>query len=634
MKDAFVEFVRDLQGTVRARRQEKIREVELTWSANELASFRLFVMGLHSSEMTDVCYALADAKATPLLEILVDFAEKNPELMKIAFQSMEKTSGLARVFLAKKLLNSKKSEVRARTCEMLGSSGETARAMLEMALGDPSAKVQVSAIQAIVRGGHGSLGKKLIPLLRNHYKDVRFAALGALARLGEHSAALTHDVLVILQDQSEEEQVRRIAAGILVRASCQEGRMRLLEALRNPDAEYVLRLAAAESLSGYNDADCIKAVLRAAHDKDANIAKTARLSLSRKHSQDFVNILALCLEDPDLQVAVLAAELLGGLDVSFVKEILINRLKIEQRLPLVIALAEAMSNGGFAGAWPALIEKFHEKKASSPMFFAALADAAAEENLPEFASLFDEVADEESKTVIMQRLALFSQTSPITAEIKALAVRVLNGPNTLFHLSAATILAHVPFLEAEHTSMLLYRLAEQGEEPTVPRIVGILLRNRQGALADLFQCAPPSAAKLLVSAVKEASWLGEKATLLFHIVAHWVRNDVQDAKEALQAIAFLDSAALVAAMPKCPDQLFLIEAWTHLPEQDRFAHRPDLDAFFKTATPHDCLQGMHILDKLHDTWYLRAIASVAFTTKEPAVQQAAIALTRTLVLAK
>lgn len=633
MKDAFVELVRDLQGTVRARRQEKIREVELTWSASELASFRLFVMGLHSSEMTDVCYALSDAKATPLLEILIDFAEKNAELMKVAFQAMEKTSGMARIHLAKQLLNSKKYEVRARTCEMLGTSGEAAKSMLEMALDDPSAKVQVAAIQGILRGGHGTLSTRLIPLLRSPDKDVRFAALGALARLGSHSADLSNDVLGILDDQSEKEQVRRIAAGILVRVSCREGRRRLLEALRNPDAEYVVRLAAAESLSGYNDAEAIKDVLRAAHDKDPNIAKTARLSLSRKHSPDFVNILALCLEDSDLQIAVLAAELLGGIDVHLVRGILIRRLKVEQRLPLVTALADAMSKGGFAGAWPRLIEKFREKKACSPLLVAALADAAEEENLSEFASLFDDVVDEESKALILQRLALFAQTSPVTAAMEALAVRVLNASATVFHLSAATILAQVPLLDAEHTAMVLRRLAEHGEDPAVPRIVGILLRTRRGALADVFQFAPPSAARLLVSAVEEASCLGEKAPLLFHTVAHWVRHGVQDAKEALQAMALFDPAALIAAMPKCPDQIFLIEAWTHLPEQDRLAYRPDLEAFFKLSTPSDCLQVMHCLEKLHDAWYVREIASVAFSTKEPAVQQAAIALTRTLVLA-
>lgn len=633
MKDAFVELVRDLQGTVRARRQEKIREVELTWSGNELASFRLFVLGLHPSEMTDVCYALADAKATPLLEILIDFAEKNAELMKVAFQSMEKTSGLARVFLAKKLLASPKPEVRARTCEMLGSSGEAAKAMLEMTLEDHNAKVQVAAIQALVRGGHGSVWAKLVPLLRSKDREVRFAALGGLARLGAHSAALKTDLLGILQNQAEEEQVRRIAAGVLVRIACQDGRTLLLEALRNPEADYVLRVAAAESLSGFNDVDAIKTVLRAAHDQDSAIAKTARLSLSRKSSQEFVNILALCLEDADQQVAELAAELLGGLDASVVKEILINRLKIEQRLPLVVALAEAMSNGGFTGAWPTLIEKFHEKKAYSPTFFAALADAAEEKNLPEFASLFDEVADEEVKALIMQRLALFSQTSPIAATIKALAVRVLNAPNAMLHLSAATILANVPCLEAEHAAIVLQRLAEQGHESAVPRIVGIMLRNRNGALADLFQHAPPAAARLLVPAAEEARCLGDHATALFHTVAGWARNDVPAAKEALQAIAALDPAALIAAMPKCPDQLFLIEAWTHVPDQDRLAHRPDLDAFFKTATPQDSVQGMHILGGLHEAWYLRNIASVAFTTKDVAVRQAAIALTRTLVLA-
>lgn len=633
MKDAFVELVRELQGTVRARRQEKIREVELSWSAAELVGFRLFVMGLHSAEMADVCYALSDAQAAPLLEILGDFAEKDPDLMKIAFRSMEKTSHLARIFLAKRLIASPKPEVRARTCEMLGNSGSQAEPLLEQALADRDVRVQQAAIHAISRGAFKNLGPRLLPLLRSSDRNVRFAALGAIARMGVTSPTLNTDLLAILQDSSQEEQTRRLAAGVLARASNRKGRSVLLDALRHPGAEYVLRVAAAESLSGYDDSEAIKAVLRAVDDPDATISKTARMSLSRKHSQAFADILARHLGDADVRIAELAAEVLGGLDARFVRDILLSRLKTERRMPLVSALAQAMSKGGIPGAWNALMAKQQEEKISSPAFFSALADVAEEDNLAEFAALFDTVQDAEIRRVIMARLALFARTSPVAPEIESLAARVLHEPDETLHLSAATILAHVPHLDAQKVALVLERLAGSGEDPGVARVVGAMLRNRGGTLADVFLDAPPSAAGLLAQAATEAACVGEKAESLFRIVAHWARNGAPHARDALQAMAFLAPSALVAAMAKCPDQIFLMEAWSALPEQDRASNRPDFQAFFTEAAPEDALAGIQMLKKLRDLRSLGDVADVAFTSGYPAVRKAALALTRELILA-
>lgn len=633
MKDAFVDFVRELQGTVRARRQEKIREVELAWSASELAGFRLFVMGLHSSEMADVCYALSDAQAVPLLEILGDFAEKDPDLMAIAFRSLEKTSYLARIFLAKRLIASPKPEVRARTCEMLGNSGSQAEPLLEQALADRDARVQYAAVNAVFRGAFKRLGPRIVPLLRSGDKKVRFAALGAVARLGVTSPTLNNDLLAILQDSSQDEQARRLAAGILARASSRKARAALLEALRNPDAEYALRVAAAESLSGYDDPEAIQAVLRAVDDRNANIAKTARMALSRKHSQAFADILAQNLGNADLRIAELAAEVLGGLDARFVRDILMSRLQTERRIPVVSALAQAMSKGGIPGTWNALMAKQQEEKIYSPAFFSALADVAAEDNLREFASLFDKVHDPAVRRVIMDRLALFARTSPVAPEIESLAARVLNEPDTTLYISAATILAHVADLDAYKVRLVLERLAGAGEDPGVMRVLAVMLRNKGGALADLFLGAPPSAAGLLAQAAAEAACVGERAESLFRTVANWARIGAPRAGDALQAMALLAPAALVAAMAHCADQLFLMEAWSALPDQDRASNRPNFQAFFADASPEDALAGIRILKGLQDPRSLNAMADVAFTSKEPAVRKAALALTRELVLA-
>lgn len=633
MKDAFVELVRELRGTVRARRQEKLREVELAWSAAELAGFRLFVMGLHSSEMADVCYALSDAQAVPLLEILGDFAEKGPDLMKIAFRSMEKTSSLARTFLARRLIASAKPEVRARTCEMLGNSGAQAEPLLKQALADQDAGVQRAAIDAVSRGAFKHLGLTVVPLLRSGDKEVRFAALGAVARLGVTSPSLNEDLLSILRDSSQEEQARRLAAGILARTASGKGRAVLLEALRVPGAEYTLRVAAAESLSGYDDQEAIRAVLRAVDDRDATVAKTARMSLSRKHSQAFADILARNLDDADMRIAELAAEMLGGLDARLVRDILMSRLKTERRIPVVSALAQAMSKGGIPGTWNALIAKQHEENICSPAFFHALADVAEEDNLREFASLFDNVHDAGIRRVIMDRLALFARTSPVPPEIESLAVRVLNAPDTTLHISAATILAHVSGLEAQTATLVWERLAGAGEDPRVTRAVAEMLRNRGGALADLFLGAPPAAAGLLAQAATEAAGLGGKAAQLFRSVANWARIGAPRAREALQAMAVLAPSALVAAMTNCADQIFLLEAWSGLPERERTSNRPDFQAFFADASPEDALAGIRILKRLQDLRSLNAMADVAFTSREPAVREAALALTRELILA-
>lgn len=633
MKEAFIELVRELRGTVRARRQEKIREVELAWSAGELAGFRLFVMGLHSSEMADVCCALSDAQAAPLLEILGDFAEKDSDLMKIAFRSMEKTSHLAQVFLAKRLIVSPKPEVRARTCEMLGNSGSRAEPLLEQALADRDPGVQQAAVHAISRGAFRSLGSRLFPLLRSGDKNVRFAALGAIARLGLASPALNNDLLAILQDSSLDEQARRLAAGVLARTASRKGRAALLEALRNPGAEYVLRVAAAESLSGYDDPEAIKAVMLAVDDPNVHISKIARMSLSRKHSQAFADILAQHLGDADVRIAELAAELLGGLDARFVRDILMNRLKAERRIPVVNALAQAMGKGGIPGTWDALMAKRQEENICSPAFFSALADVAEENDLPEFASLFDNVHDAEIRRVIMDRLALFARTSPVAPEIESLAARVLHEPDKTLYISAAAILAHVSHLDAQKVALVLERLADSGEDPEVARVVGAMLRSREGALADVFLGAPPSTAGILAQAASEAACAGEKAEPLFRAVANWARTDVPRARDALRAMALLAPSALVAAMTKCPDQIFLMEAWSALPDQDRVSNRPNFHDFFADAAPEDALAGIRILKKLQDPRSLNAVADVAFTSRYPAVRKAALALTRELILA-
>lgn len=632
MKNEFVELVRELQGTVRARRQQKIREVELAWTASELAAFRLFVQGLHASEMADICYALADAQAIPLLDILGDFAQINPELMKIAFAAMEKTSQPARLYLGKRLITSKDPQVRARACRLLGNSGPQAAPMIAQALQDSDAKVQQAAITAIGRGEFKSLEPRLGPFLRSESRNVRLAALGAIGHLGAASPALNDDLLAILQSGSRDDTSMRLAADLLARSASRRGRSILLAALQNQGAAPALRLAAADALSGYDDPGAIKAVLGAAEANDANLAKTARLALSRRQSPVFARELAENLADDDVRIAELAAEVLGGLDASIAGGILLERLKTEKRVPVINAIAKALGNAGVPGAWQALLAKQREEKILSPEFFSALADAAEDANLAEFASFFSRIDDLAVRRVIMDRLALFARATPVGPEVAALATEILNSPDQTFHLQAAAILARLARLEPPLLTAVLECLAANAENDEARRAVRALLRGREGALAEVFLGAPDRVAPLLAYAATEAASIGAGGAELFRAVASWARRDAPGARAALRNMARLAPATLAAAMAESPDRLYLLEAWSRLPERERLAHWPPLAGFFAKASPPDAIEAIGLLNNLRDVRSLRDMADVAFTAKAEDVRRAALALTRQLIL--
>lgn len=633
MKDAFVAFIRDLQETVRAQRQERIREVELSWNTDELASFRQFVKGLHSSEKADICHALSDARAVQLLEILLDFAEGIPELRNSAFESMAKTSPQARVYLARRLVNSQNAELRAKACKMLGAVGSPARGLLEHALGDEDATVQQAAIEAISRGAFKGLEPRILPFLASSDKNTRFAALQAIASFGAVPTASSDALLSILEDDQQDEQARRLAARILGRSGDIRARGLLLAALRDQDAPEALRMAAAESLSAWCDLDAVKAVLQAVGDHDAVIAQMAHMSLNRNSSEAFASILAKLLADDDTAIAGLAAELLGALDSGIAGQTLLDRLKTERRMPVIGALASALGNAGVPQAWDALMTKIHEENIDDPAIFSALAEVAKEENLEEFAALFDAQSNAASKRIILERLANFALTSPVPPGLKSLATRLLNETDQSLHIWAATILGHVSDLRAQDAALILGRLADLGEEPHIHTIIAAMLRNKNGELGEIFLKAPEKASQLLAQAVPEAGSMGKNADALFLKAANWARQGASGAKEALKGMGLLAPAALAKAMPKCADQIFLIEAWSSLPDRERAAHRPNFHAFFAAASPEDALAGIRILSAMRDLYSLQNLADVAFTSTNPDIRKAALSQTAGLVLA-
>lgn len=192
MKGMFVEFVRILRDPVRARRQEKIREVELTWSDHDLSNFRVFAMGLQPAEMADVCHALADATAIPLLEVLVDYTGINNELMLLAFQSLEKVPASARLFLAGRMLASPNPVVRAGACTMLGGVGAPATEALTGALGDGSDLVEaVAGLLRAVREEKSGLADTAGRALTGMEPEAIIPTLATILRGGDLGMAMT-----------------------------------------------------------------------------------------------------------------------------------------------------------------------------------------------------------------------------------------------------------------------------------------------------------------------------------------------------------------------------------------------------------------------------------------------------------
>ncbi len=629
MKGMFVDLVRGLRDPVRARRQEKIREVELTWSDHDLNNFRVFALGLQPAEMADVCYALADATATPLLELLVDYAEVNNDLMQIAFRSLEKAPLSARLFLAGRLFASRNPLIRASTCNMLAGAGLAGSELVTRARDDESNLVEAAAIRALARIGQVEAGEKIVSRLRGDSEEIRALALDAMTRLGVRSSAFEVEALTLFRNPGEKPEVRRKAALALAGMRSADGRLAMLAELAGSGRDAGSQKTAIEALAGYSDPEVVSALLRIMRGDSSALADAARQSLGAMDPAVTLGILRDRLQGGDAALGMVAAEILGGISSSQAGHILGNCLLEEKRPVLVASIADALGKSGHPGAWKVLYRKLKADAPDSLPLLAALADSASEENLDDFAQLLDNLPESGAGELILRRLAAFSRTIRPSPVILRRAVGVLDSGNRGLAIPAVEILAYSG--EESVRERLLTEMAHLGAELPTRRLLHVMLKFKGGELAALFEGAGPDTAGLVAPAAAEAESMGRGGAEFFVRLASWVRLEAGGAREGLAAAAQLDPAQLVEAMRKGPDRVFLLEAWAGLGPRDRLRYSPDLDGLFLASEAKDRLFALGVLSRLSEERHLRSVATLAFGDRDPNVKAAAISLTRSLV---
>ncbi len=633
MKGRFVEFVRNLRDPVRARRQEKIREVELTWSDHDLSNFRVFALGLQPAEMADVCYALSDGSAIPLLELLVDYAPVNDELMAIAFQSLEKTPMSARLFLADRLLASPREPVRAGACKML-SGAVAAAGKLESALGDDSELVVAAAIRSLVAIGYAGADKRLLPHVLAGSVELRSLAMDALMKLNPASWALEREALRMLAAPDEEPAIRKKSAQALAAMRSADGCRALTGMLNDQGAPEDMRLAAAQALGAYSDPSVAQALLATVEGDAFLLAKAAMRSLAAMDPGVTIPVCGECLRGGSQARALAAAELAGLLASPDAVTLLRERLDEERRLPVVAALAEALGKSGGSGApevWDALRRKLRTTPEAAVPLTAALADCAGADRLDDFAALIDELPEGGAAELALRRLAAFCRTTAPTPALLRRALAILDSPSHILRVSAVEILAYSG--DAALRKPVLTEMAGFGKNFPTRRLLRVMLKNSDGELATLFEGLGRGASVLVPEAAAEADAMGPGGEDFFRTLAAWVRLDALRAREGLAAAAILDPAQLTAAMRGSADGVFLLEAWAGLPPQERLRNNPDLDYLFASCDIPDRLLALEILDRLPEERHLRPVAMLAFGERAPDVKTAAAGLVRKLLLA-
>lgn len=630
MRGIYVDLVRNLRDTVRARRQERLREVELTWSDHDLDNFRVFALGLQPAEMADVCYALADATALPLMELLADYAESNEDLRRIAFQSLGKTPMSNRLFISGRLLASNNPMIRASACDMLAGVGSAATDTLAEALHDPSSLVSTAAIRGLAKIGGRSAGEKIAGLMREGNPDITAQALNAMIKMEIPAVVFEEDALAVFRDVNQKNELRKTAARALASGKSLSGRAALLEVVAAGD-DLDLRRAAAEALGSFSDPTVAQALIRAVASDTPQLSVVARQSLSRLDSGVKLAVFRNCFEGQDVRAAMVAAAFLGEMPEPEAEALLEDALAAPLPRPVFLAVAESLGKSGFPGAWDALKAKLaadHDPD-DTVALLGALADAADETRLDEYASFIDLFPGGREAEFVLQRLTGFYRAGKRSRAAEAKALEAIDMGNRAMAVPAVEILAMSG--EENIRRRLLSLIAEHEAVLPVRRVVRALLRNADHEVAPLFLNATPDTSALLPVAVQESEDLGAGGLDFLVNVAAWARKDLPGARDGLALAAALDAAELCRAIAVSPDRVFLLEAWTNLDERERFRNPPDWAHIFTGCTDADKLRILDIIDGLRDEYPLRAVAMLAFTDPGEQVQKRAVAIVKRLV---
>ena len=628
MKGIFVDLLRNLRDTVRARRQEKLREVELTWSDNDLDSFRVFATGLQPAEMADVCYALADATALPLVDLLADYAEMNDDLRRIAFQSLDKTPMSAKFYITARLMASNNTQVRAATCDMLAGIGPEATEQLAHALSDPSSFVSTAAIRGLVKIDGKGAGEKIAALMKDDDADLCSQVLNAMIKMNIPAAAFETRALGIFGNAEAKLDIRRTAARALAAGKSVSGREAMLQAIEN-DPDLDIRRVAAEALGSFQDRKSAEVLLRALSSDSQLLVVAARQSLSKLDAGVKLELFRDTLRGGDAAMAATVASFLGEMDDKEAETLLCDTLAAETRPPVLLALADSLGKSGFPRAWDVLYDKLLAYDSNPMAILAALADAVDDSRLDTFAGLIDNFPGGIEAEFILRRLAAFSRAGKSSHVAEEKALEVLDIGARQLAVPAVEVLA----LSGHETirKRLLSVIASHEDVLPIRRVIKAMLQMAGGEVAALFRGADPDASSLLPVAVEECEALGPGGIDFFVEAAGWAKAGRPGAREGIAAAAALDPPQLREAIPKTPDRAWLLSAWAGLDERERLRNSPDWNHVFDGCDKTDKLLILDILDRVKEEYHLRAVTLLAFSDPDTEVRERAVRIVNSLL---
>ncbi|MDR3211902.1 MAG: HEAT repeat domain-containing protein [Planctomycetota bacterium] len=624
MRGLFVDLARDLRDTVRAKRQGRIREIELAWSDNELDNFRVFARGLQPAEMADICYALSDSTALPLMELLADYAEMHDDLRKIAFQSLAKTPVSAKIYISTRLMASTNPEVRVGACEMLSSIGVSGIERLTVALSDPDATVVAAAMRGVVKIGGKKAAATIAAMIATGSPDIKAQALNAMISLGISGPVFETQALGVFQDSKATTDLRKTAARALAAGASRPGRDVFMKvAISEGDLE--IRRAAAEALGSYHDPEVVRTLLDLATQDIQPLVVTASQAMSHIKTEVRLDVLPRRLADKQERLAVAAAEFLGEMPQTAAGEALARFLQEETRPVVVAAIADSLGRSVYPLAWKAIREKLQDSRNDPLPLLSALADATPAEKIDDLASLVGTFAGVRENSFLLFRLAAFARAGKTShlAEDKALAV-INSGDNQLVP-PAIEILALSD--REQLRTQVLPDIARHITKLPIRRIIKSLLKISDGELAPLFSKVGKETSPLLPVAAAEGEVLGPGGDVFLSKVASWVRADSPGARQGLKLAAILDPSQLRLAMNISPDKAILLETWAEMDDKDRVQNIPEWGSIFDNCSDADKLTIMKVIRKTKEVRPLRSVAMLAFLEPDGPVRDMAVKLT-------
>lgn len=218
--------------------------------------------------------------------------------------------------------------------------------VLESALEDDDAATRQGAVTALGWAGKTEQIKKLLTIFDDEDELVQIAAEESVKRIAKKDIGgllkllvendLTHkDFLVTLLGMSEDEQINSDIMDYL------------LTILR--DANKIIRVAAAKSLSNFKSERVISALINCLSDQEGNIRRQAAESLGRLGALAAVPTLTAKMEDPYRDVRIAAGKALGSIATDAVGSRIKQNLQSERSEVREAAIQAMLSMDNLSG---------------------------------------------------------------------------------------------------------------------------------------------------------------------------------------------------------------------------------------------------------------------------------------------